>query len=302
MLHVYCYGMVSPSTVYILDTKFAFPRPNGYAETGRTIPSIGGEAANSAIILAKLGVRTKLDGNWLDSKRASKVLRLLTTYGIDTSRLRTLPHHGTEEIVIADATSRTIFGNYAAFHCGERQWNEPNGADIKNADFVALDPYFREESIDCANLCIKHSTPYVTLDCPYDGFIAQHAAAVVVSHELRNRLYLGRDLHTVFRHYLRRCTGLVIFTFGSEELWYGRRGMRMRKYRPYQITPVDTCGAGDSFRAGILYSLLTGWNDARTIDFAAAVAACVCLTTPHTLNAPGLEGVEDFMRRNRRPS
>ena len=42
---VYLYGMISPSTVYVLREDFAFPKPNGYAEVGRVLPSIGGEAA-----------------------------------------------------------------------------------------------------------------------------------------------------------------------------------------------------------------------------------------------------------------
>jgi sugar/nucleoside kinase (ribokinase family) len=58
---------------------------------------------------------------------------------------------------------------------------------------------------------------------------------------------------------------------------------------------VDTTGAGDSFRSGIIYGLLNGWDDGKTVDFASAVAACVCLTMPHTLNAPGLDGVLKFI-------
>jgi len=39
-------------------------------------------------------------------------------------------------------------------------------------------------------------------------------------------------------------------------------------------------------------------DDEATITFASAVAACVCLTIPHSLNAPGLEGVLKFMEEN----
>jgi hypothetical protein len=55
--------MITPSTVHVLRSDFAYPRPNTYAEIARSYPSVGGEAANSAIVLASLGVCTRLDGN-----------------------------------------------------------------------------------------------------------------------------------------------------------------------------------------------------------------------------------------------
>ena len=47
MFDVYLYGMISPSTVYILDKDSVFPRPNEYAEIKQSLNSIGGEAIHS---------------------------------------------------------------------------------------------------------------------------------------------------------------------------------------------------------------------------------------------------------------
>ena len=70
---VYLYGMISPSSVYILDEGFSFPQPNHYAKIKQCHPSLGGEALNSAIMLSKLGITAKLDGNWLNQNNADKV-------------------------------------------------------------------------------------------------------------------------------------------------------------------------------------------------------------------------------------
>jgi sugar/nucleoside kinase (ribokinase family) len=48
-----------------------------------------------------------------------------------------------------------------------------------------------------------------------------------------------------------------------------------------------------------VYGLLNSWDDEETIAFASAVAACVCLTVPHTLNAPGLDVILAFMEKKR---
>jgi sugar/nucleoside kinase (ribokinase family) len=299
MVDAYLYGMITPSIVHILREDFAFPKANDYAEIGRTVESVGGEAANSAVILAKLGLSTQLDGNWIHRQRAGQVFGLFKPFGIDLTRLTLVDEGGTDEFVVADRTTRTVFGNYAGFHAGPRQWNEPRAQDIRDAGIVCLDPYFRDESRKVAELCVAHETPYVTLDCEYDDYMAQHAAAVVVSHELRDRAYVGLDQREVFERYRARCAGLVIFTFGPNPLWYARPGYELREFQPYLIEPVDTTGAGDAFRGAIAYGLFQHWDDERTIDFASAVAVNVCLSYSHALNAPGLEAIQAFMAEHR---
>jgi len=295
---VYLYGMISMSTVYVLDKDFVFPHPNEYAEIAKSVFSIGGEAANSAIMLSKLEIKTKLDGNWLSKKNAGKIKKCLKSFNIDISRLTVKEDYGTEEIVITDKNSRTVFGNYASFHRGEKQWNTPKETDIQNAKIICLDPYFKNESLLAAELCLDNQKPYVTLDCRYDDFIARNAEAVIISHELRDQAYGDENMIEVFKNYQKYCKGLIIFTFGSDELWYGRREQRINKFKPYIIKPVDTTGAGDSFRSGVIYGLMKSWDDRSIVNFASAVSACVCLTFPHTLNAKGLDGILKFMDEN----
>lgn len=299
MYDVYLYGMISASTVHILDKDFVFPRPNEYAEIKQSLPSVGGEAANSAIMLSKLGIKSKLDGNWLNEKKADQVRNLLKPFDIDISRLTIKQNYGTEEVVITDKNSRTVFGNYASFHAGEKQWNIPHEIDIQNAAIISLDPFFKQESLSVAQMCVRNNKPYVTIDCRYEDFIAQHAEAVIISHELRDQAYRDSNMITVFNKYQEYCKGLIIFTFGGDEVWYARQGQQINKFKSYMIAPIDTTGAGDSFRSGIIYGMLHSWEDESIVDFASAVAACVCLTIPHTLNAPGLEGVLSFMKENK---
>jgi len=288
--------MIAASTMYVIDDAFEYPQPNQYADIKQTLPSIGGEAINSAIILAKCGLKIKFDGCWITRSNEKKIRDLLRPFDIDLSRLTITQDGCAEEFVITDKSSRTVFGNYAKFHSGPKQWNSPREEDIQNARMVGLDPYFKDDALLAATLCVKNNKPYVTLDCRYDEYIARHAAAVVISHELRDQAYRDRDAQDVFEQYLTHCSGLVIFTFGSDALWYARKGQEIKKIMPYQITPVDTTGAGDSFRWAIIYGLLNNWNDETTIDFASAAAACVCLSAPHTLHAPDLNGIQLFMK------
>ena len=77
MHEVYAYGVVAPST--LIELEGGFPAEAGYGEIARIHPSLGGEAAGGAYVLARLGVATKMSGNRLGSDLDSRrVIGLLT--------------------------------------------------------------------------------------------------------------------------------------------------------------------------------------------------------------------------------
>ncbi len=299
---VYAYGMVSTSTLYKLEGKFQYPEADNYAEFADWYPMIGGEAANSSIVLGKLGVKIRLDGNWLGKiNQGQRTLDILNHFGIDTARLQLKPdYRGVEELVIADARTRTVFGTYVKLFSDGRQWNEPHRADIQAAKVVSLDPFFREESLAVSRICKELNKPYVTVDCKYTDEIAMNAAAVVIAGEYRRGAYPEVGCDELLAKYLETAAGLVIFTSGGKDILYGRRGEEPRHFQPYQIQPVDTTGAGDTFRAGIVYGVLQNWPDETTIHFASALAAYVCENFPGVLSCPGYDELLKFIEKNGR--
>ncbi len=298
---VYAYGMVSKSTLYKLDGKF--PGPDGYCEFAEALPMIGGEAANSSLVLARLGVSVRLDGNWLGTLNGGEApLAILRERGIDASRLLVRPdYRGVEEVVFAGADARTIFGTYVKLFAGGTQWNAPQEEDVREARVVSLDAFFREESLAAARLARTHGKPYVTIDCKYDDEIAVQADVNVVSGEFRQNAYAGRDVEELFARYHETARGLVVFTQGGGDVLYARRGGPVRRFPPYRIDPVDTAGAGDSFRAGMVYAVLRGWSDEAAIQFSAALAAHVCGTFPGVLRSPTLDELRAWARELGRP-
>ena len=86
----------------------------------------------------------------------------------------------------------------------------------------------------------------------------------------------------------------MIFTFGHKEIIYGSRVDDFKKYTPYRVSPVDGTGAGDSFRAGIIYGFLKKWPSEKMTGFASALAALVCQSFPGVLNSPSYDEVISF--------
>lgn len=290
---VYSYGMISASMLYTL--KQPFPPADHYAEIDNLHQMIGGEAANSSIVLSALGLKVKIDGNWLSAdERGNNTQKILNDFCIDTSRLKkkkgvSAPY----EVVFSDNKSRTLFGNYSQLLTPKRLWNIPVKVDISSARVVCLDPFFNKESLLVAQYAKQKGVPYVTVDCQHSDKILQDASAVIIASEFKERFYKD-DVEDLLMKYQKNTAGLVVFTSGQGEIIFGRKDCMPKSHFPARIKPVDTTGAGDAFRSGIIYGMIQEWSDERMVAFAAALAAQVCLRFPGVLNSPSTKEVLDF--------
>ncbi len=291
---VYSFGVVSSSTLYRI--KGEFPRPDGYAEIVDALHMTGGEAANSSVVLAHLGARVKLDGNWLGTDQGGRRTKaMLDDFRIDTSRLPLKEDYkGVQEVVFAANETRTIFGTYIRLH-EDSAWNQPREEDIGSARVVNVDPFFGEASLSAAETGYCAGKPVVTVDCRHDDPLLEYAAVAVIAESFLRENYADDDLEDVFRSYQQTGASLVIFTFGADAVWYARGEESVKTAQAYSVEPVDTAGAGDSFRAGIVYGLLQGWEDERMVNFASALAALVCTRFPGVLDAPSYDEVLRLM-------
>ncbi len=296
----YCYGMVSASTLHRLAKPF--PNTDGYSEIAESYVQTGGEAANSAIVLRRLGMRVRLDGNWIgDAREGSQLRTLLRKERVDISRLTVKKDFpGAHEIVFADGASRTVFGNYCRVLFTKKQWNRPRKSDLAWAEIANIDPFFGEESLLAAKYAADLEIPYITIDCAPENSVAVNAAAVVISGEFLGREYPQKSADEMLDAYRSRVSGVTIFTGGGGEIRYVRRGGSVERSKPPVLRPIDTTGAGDAFRAGVAVGILQGWDDGEIVAYASAVAALVCLSLPGVLNAPDHKSVLSFLKRKER--
>jgi sugar/nucleoside kinase (ribokinase family) len=293
---VYAYGVISSSTLYLL--KGDFPAKSGYAEFLKKYKNVGGEAANSSLVLARLGMKVKLDGNWINpDEDADFIKNIFKENQVDITRVSFRKCSGPKEMLIVDKNARTIFGTYGLLS-QEKSWNLPKEDDIENTSLVCLDPFFENASLQVVEYATKHQKPIVTVDCKFDDPIFQAADVAIISEEFLRDAYPDWEINEIARKYLESTKGSLIFTFGSKEILYGSQKEGWKQFTPYQIIPIDTTGAGDSFRAGIIYGLFKKWGMRKTVAFASAVSALVCQSFPGVLNAPHLEDVISFMEKN----
>jgi len=294
MHDVYAYGVIAPST--LIELVDEFPLAGGYAEIAGAHPSIGGEAAAGAYVLARLGIATKLAGNRLGGDDASARTRdMLSAAGVDCDAIELEPDISpVTEVVVAGGTERTVFGTYREL-TAVRGWNQPERDDVRSSRIVCLDPFFGDASRQVAEWCVDDDVPYVTVDVAPDTEIARHAAALVISEEYLAGAIETSDVDDALAGYVEQCSGLVMLTRGERGLVSARRGEPPREHDPIVVDVRDTTGAGDSFRAGVVYAMLHGQRDDDLVRTASAVAAMVCERVPGVVDSPTAAQLSRFL-------
>lgn len=290
---VYAYGVIAAST--LVELAGGFPAESGYAEVAGVHRSLGGEAAGGAHVLARLGVATRLAGSELGTDAAADwVVDRLSSVGVDCSRVRRVPGGGVTEIVVASRGERTVLGSYGRM-LDERAWTAPDRSDVQSSRVVCLDPFFGDDSEKVAEWCLADGVPFVTIDVVPESPIVRGAAAVVISAEFVAQQLRLSDHVEVLAAYAENCSGLVLLTQGGGDVMYRRRTTELRVVPAFAVDVRDTAGAGDAFRAGVVWALLNGFTDDETVRVASAIAALVCRTSPGVINSPTQEELHAFL-------
>jgi len=294
---IYLYGMILMTTSHLL--RDSFPEPDQYAEISQSCIFPGGETGCCATVLSSLGLSVKMDGNFQGKKTYFPLVDFYKGTKVDISRLLLYPgFDGVEDMVLIDKDTRTCFGKFVAFFEREKKlWSVPLREDIEAADTVGLDPFFGEASEEAAKIARELDKPYVTIDCKYDSVLHQLSSVNVISNEFIRGNYADADVDELFAQYTKNTEGLVVFTFGSKKIMYGRRDDTVHILTPFSVQVVSTLGAGDTFKAGAIYALNQKMSDEDLVRFAAATAGVACESYPIAYNPPTLEKVNALLSR-----
>lgn len=269
------YGMICLDTIWRVAR---LPPPGGYAHVLEERHTIGGEAANTAIALARWGARVALVGNALGDDADGRRLRELfprEAPEIDTRFLTLLPEAVTPAFVCVatDDGHRTTFGRQASV----RRWLEPDPEIVRSARVFTTDAYGGEIAVQACERATSAGVPIVAMDCGGRPAILDRATIAVTSYE-----HVGaekpRSAHAAYAAGLRDTHGVTaIVTLGEAGCLIAAPEGEVT-HVPAYVAPavVDSTGSGDIFRAGLVYGLLQGWDLLKTARFASAAAALNC--------------------------
>ena len=294
----YLFGQVLGTRSFLL--KDGFLKPDEYSEIQESYFLPGGETGTAATVLSSLGVSVRMDGTWIGTEVAPMLKAFYADKPVDITPLHLMEDDpGVMDYVVIAGLVRSPMGRFQTlFDSGKRWWSIPQESDIRGCRAAAVDPYFRDESLLAAEICIRLGIPYVTIDSRHDSFLHRNAAVNVISHECTDSEYPDLSPEKVMELMQRETKGLTILTQGGGEMLYGRTGEPLRRMKPFHVKVKSTLGAGDTFKAGCVYGLLHGMGDEDLVRFASACSAVAISRFPLPLNPPALAEVQSLLERN----
>lgn len=294
---VYMHGQVlGTHSFYLRD---GFIKPDEYSELSAKYFLPGGETGTAATVLASLGVSVKIAGTHIGTEVAPMLKEFYKEKSVDLDSLYFDPEYvGLMDYVIVADLVRSPMGVFQTLYANrEKRWNAPKEEDIVKAKVAGIDPFFQEETLEAAKLCVKNNIPYVTIDCPHTDYLHQNAEINVVSKECLSEHYSGESKETVFEKLISTTEGLVIITTGHNDMIYGRKSTGIHYMPVFKTEVKGTLGAGDTYKAGCIYGLLHGYKDEDIVRFASACSSIAISRVPLPLNPPTLEEVNERLKR-----
>jgi sugar/nucleoside kinase (ribokinase family) len=293
---VVCYGTISVDNVSYLPY---LPTPKRDTPALGEYDEVGGEALRVAIPLARWGLHVLVVGNWIGTDRkADFILQELARHpAIDTRYIQQHPNVSTpytRTLVTPDGDRSRI-----AYHFDQIPKLELSPEIMARGRILSVDAYGRGERDRAAAVARTLGKVVISADAIWPQYpLASISDAVIIS-----RVWLQCNFPGVFEydHALdlqAMGAGVVIITDGARPVLVVRPDGSPFGVEAYYIDKVvATSGAGDLFKAGIIYGWFRqDWSLEQKVRFACAASGLYCQRERGVELPPTLEQIEALMR------
>jgi sugar/nucleoside kinase (ribokinase family) len=273
---VLCYGGIAVESFIELPYQ---PKPGIAHIICDEYYRLGGGAANVAEWLGSWEIPTRLSGyvigfdrygdqlwNWLREYPSIDLSYLQRQKEINTLISRTIP--------FPDGNKYLLCIGYANVTL-----TPPAPEILEDIQIVEIAFYYRQPrgnaaSAELARLAAARGIKIVAMDLldPEDE-TAPAADIIINSGASIREQFPNADLLEHSRELQAASKGTVITTDGSQPVHAIDRDGTHYSLLPPKVVPIETTGAGDSFRAGIIYGHLQEWSLSHSLQWAAAVSA-----------------------------
>jgi sugar/nucleoside kinase (ribokinase family) len=268
---VLCYGEIGVDNIIQAEglpspDNAIFPLSDSYHR--------GGAASNTAVWLAAMGVKAKLTGNAIGQDMYGDMilegLRKLSNVDLSLVEQRenvTTPF--TRAIVTPDGERSFLIYWYPQAPKIQLTKEMLNGAR-----YLALDLYGGPERLDTARLAFEAGVSTAIGDVIWPEHPALPFTSIATnSGPYIRQHYPGVDVRQHARRLQSISKGIVITTDGPGTVHALDSQGNGFTIEPPAVTALDATGAGDAFRAGLLYGLLRGEELPRSLCWAVAAGS-----------------------------
>ena len=272
---VVCFGMITPARILVVDRM---PDWNTGAVSTDSVEFVSDDAAIVAGLLTSWNVSTELVGTALGNDEAgSWTVRRLKEMGVGGSFALRDGIETPFEVNISDSLGgRTYF------------WDRRPEvlATLDDADLSSLElarllyvDWYDSPHIVRAMKAAKSAGVPVMLNLEHGHTDSEALSTLLpyasICQAVTDAAQLGTDAESVARFLVGQGIETALVTMASGGV-VGIRGEEALHVRAPQLQAVDVCGAGATFSAGYVASLVSGSDFEQSLRFAVAAASLKC--------------------------
>lgn len=278
------------------------PQQGGYIGVVEETDHLGGEAANTTHALITWGAQVEAFTNGIgDGYRADRLASLLKSHGLpDSMARRSESPTPMCDIYLTPDGDRTMFG------IGFDEMSssvDPTSLPLREGAWFTADMNFGE----IGQMCIERAADagmklyLMDVDQPAELFSRSNHAGFwqsstdwfgVRGNAQKNVAWVQRQVDA---------WGVtVILSDGPNGLFAGAPDHKARGYPPFPCPAmIDSTGAGDMFRAGMLFGLDQNWSLEESLVFASAAGCLKCQYVGATDRVPTESEIREHIAANR---
>ena len=291
---VLVFGTICLDRIHLIPK---FPEPGGYVEVSFETEMLGGEAANTTLAIRELGGDAQLVGNPIGNDYSGDTLASFAiAHGLpQMERIEQFDTPVCDIFVTSDA-ERTMLGRGFAM-LDKAKMHIPN---FQGADWVTAEPNMKDTSRKVIRAAKEAGKKTYLMD-----FIADNDFEIVRGCDywqsstdwVGNRGDKTYNKEWAHKHsQAHGCT--TIITDGALGFVVCEPSKDPRYYPSFPCEKnVDGTGAGDLFRAGMLFGLDNDFELRECLLIAASAACLACQSLGATANLPTIEQVHSLISK-----
>ena len=258
----------------------------------------GGQVATTMTACASLGLRAAYLGPVGSDANGTRVRAELEARGVDVSRLIVRTADTRYAVILVEEASgdrQVLWQRDERLRLADMEISPAlfEGARVLHVDAVDESASIRAATLAKARgLIVTSDIDAVTARTP--ELLAAVTVPIVAEHVPRE-LTGEADVERALRAMRTRHDGLLCVTLGVRGS-AALDGETFHHAPAITVDAVDTTGAGDVFRAGMIYGLLQAWPAPRILHFANAAAAVSCTRPGAIAGVPTLDEIAAIMK------
>lgn len=287
---VFSYGEIDLDINEIVD-HFPLPERSSYVQNTKL--NVGGAAANTSVWLSNWDKRVCLAGHVIgNDENGRKVIEFLKKYpNIDVQYMTPIDNEKTPVV-------RSLIDDHRE-HAFIVYWPKPikvtklteamlKGSRILNLDMTG--PY--APRLEAAVLARKLGIPIIINDLMDSELeICELVNIIVLSAAQLRKIYMSKDPHQIAFELHMKAGASVFVTDSDKEVFGVDADGRTHSITPYKCPVIDGTGAGDAFKAGVIYGRLNGWTFSQIMTWASAAGSLAVQNIGATATTASIEEV-----------